>query len=665
MSSSSSSSRKKNADAERRPALMSETFMNHLLHTAAAACSFPANASIFSLHSYFPTMHTHPYDEEVQQIGAVGKCLSPSLEPAAGGTLSSMPNTPCVEASESLPALPPSTTCSQSSTINTAQPISTNTTRLTQAGYEYVCLHIASDIADALSLETYWTDLTAQIRVDHLVFFVLYCTHQRFSALKSLHLLEFLLKYEDTVAAGSNKEGEQVKAAAEEAAARAAAAAALLEQDKAADPPQAVDAAAAATPRDGEPPGSKKGKAAEKKDDKKKTKPPSKKEKLAAIAAEEERKRREEEAVQLAVEAERQRVLAAERCLLSWDEVLQHTLKEFLTAELEAGWRWDQFPWQPQVKDPSPSAPSSSSGNKGKKKGGEKARLQQLQEQEEEMKRQAAAAELPRENLYLKEDEMPVFTSVFLARGLLQHAALYQYLSRHEAVEEAEGEPDTFQLSTEIPMAYIPPLWTARYMGSSTSPAAGAEGAAAGASPHSARGSGENNNPTSPSAVAEAATSPSPGAASPTLGDGAEGSSTSGSAGAGGGGVLEDRHREEVAELMAERMVELQRFEAAHKETVEREAERARMAEQERKMEILFADDNKNRVIEDVYDSLEEGATRRQLAILKRVEALERTLGITRTMSIPAALRKESAAAGPGSAGGAGSGAADKRKKKK
>lgn len=587
--------------------------------------------------------------------------------------------------------------------------------RLAPEDYEYIALHLSSAIARSLNLEDYWSNLKSQIKVDSLVFFIFYCAHHRFTALKTLHLLEFFQDYEDLVAAGSNKEGELVAAAAEEAAARAAAAqAALADNSSLADGEVEGGSNGAANGGGGggagEASGRTGGASAEKKKsdskEKKRSKPPSKKEKLAALAAEEERKRKEQEAAELVLEAERQRQLAAERSLLSWEEMLQHTMKDFLTSELELGWRWDQFPWQSNKSTgllsagqpgsggggvgtqgnggtggaaaaaaggASGSASSTSGkggggGNIGGKKKGEKARLQQLQEIEEEQKRlAAAAAALPRENIYLREDEIPLFTNVFLARGLLQHASLYQYVLRHASMEVEEGEPSiTYHLAAEVPMESVPPIWMATYKGTtnpyqslqyagfshpSLSSHSGmniintpnAEESVGGTShPHHAGGGTSTGNLST--------TQPGP---HPTTGHGSIGNRTlphtaSGGMGRGGrsgmvpGGLRERQLSAAMGDFYAARDAEIRGLEQAHQEAVELEKERAKVAEEERQMRLLFQNKKKSEVVEDVYDSVQDCLTSRQLRILQRIEALEQQLGIAKAVNIPAVLQKDS-----------------------
>eukprot|EP00796_Vickermania_ingenoplastis_P001137 gene1138-668_t len=630
---------------------MDETFMEHLLQIASLAYPNPMNPAAFALHTSIPTLH-----QTVPMLPRPGSSSS-SLLPSAGTTTTDrFANSPRLGSAGPGELTGPSLSLVPNTILSVLVPNTAGAPALSAEDYEYITLHLSSAIARSLNVEDYWTNLPSQIKVDHLVFFVLYCAHNRFSPLKSLHLLEFLLQYEDLVAAGCNKEGELVAAAAEEAAAKAkAAAAALVEKPTDGDGDGDGDGAADAEGKDGAAAadgagdaGKKKGK--DKKEEKKRSKPPSKKERLAALAAEEERKRKEEEAAQLAIDAERQRQLAAERSQLTWEEMLQHTLKEFLMSELEAGWRWDQFPWQPQTAPSgSPSSAPSSANPKGVgKKKGEKARLQQMQEQEEELKRLAAAAALPRENLYLKQEEIPLFTTVFLGRGLLQHAQLYQYCLHNSEMAIKEDAPAVqFDLATEMPMAHIPPLWTARYFPGPS--AVGGLGTVE--DPYgSAGGAAGNNRSVGPGVAHKAAMS-----ATAPLGTGSgSGAPADGSTGTGAeeavGRPRQDRRTEELNEFLAERNEELRRFEESHREAVEREAERQRIAEQERQMQILFENEHKNQVIEDVFEGLADSATRRQLSILKRVEALEVTLGITRPVEIPAVLQGKHDDAGPNSA---------------
>lgn len=813
-----SSSKRKNVllpDAERRPVLLEEAFIDRLLQMASMAFPHPMNPAAFALHTSVPTLHRTPSPrpppgsagESMLDDDPLSRCSSSSSYPpecptqesfsaysrsgdmiigkdpvsptppygtwsdsggkkslflsmmmgstanssmapsttgspswaaasgfaTAGGPVGSSslptnssgggqpsPASASIASPAGLPVLSPAqvTGTTPLSTSNlkeniVAQDGVVGVPRLGQEDYEFIALHLSSCIARSLNMEDYWTNLKSQIKVDSLVLFVFYCAHHRFSALKSLHLLEFLQDYEDLVAAGCNKEGELVAAAAEEAASRAAAAqAALVGNAPLAEGREGEQSGSTTAVGAGGGDGSARGdssKASKKKADskeKKRTKPPSKKEKLAALAAEEERKRKEQEVAELVLEAERQRQLAAERSLLSWEEMLLHTMKDFLTSELELGWRWDQFPWHSNkaagllnnghggtvagaagngvnggaavataATGPAGAAEGKSSGggSSGGKKKGEKARLLQLQEQEEEQKRlAAAAAALPRENIYLRPQEIPLFTTLFLGRGLLQHASLYQYVLRHTCMEEDERPPLTYHLATEFPMESVPPIWTASYKGLtnpylspqstalshhmgnptppflhhrssngdegstgtnlSTSSSVGGGGHAAGASPSSPvashGGSGNKLAPHPPS--------------------GAEGRERGSLSGAPGrltnvpGGVRERHLAVAMAEFYAAQEAELEGLEKAHQEAVELEKERARIAEEERQMSLLFQDKKKTEVVEDVYDSVQDCLTSRQLHILERIDALEVQLGISKAVNIPSVLQKDS-----------------------
>lgn len=832
--SSANSGKRKNVllpDAERRPVLLEEAFIDRLLQMASMAFPYPMNPGSFALHTSVPTLHRTPSPrfppgtagESVLDDDQLSRCSSSSSYPpecpARESFSAYLPSGDVTMGKGLASPAPPYSTWSDSggkkglflsmmmgSTVNNSmtpsttgsprwamassfttsgapvgssalpanssvsgQPLAGNVSiastaalsgaspapvaattslstsnlkenilapegvglpRLGQEDYEFITLHLSSAIARSLNMEDYWTNLKSQIKVDSLVFFVFYCAHHRFSPLKSLHLLEFLQDYEDLVAAGCNKEGELVAAAAEEAAARAAAAQAALVGNaslgEGGEGEHGGNATATGAGGEGNARGgsSKPDKKKADSKEKKRMKPPSKKEKLAALAAEEERKRKEQEAAELVLEAERQRQLAAERSLLSWEEMLLHTMKDFLMSELELGWRWDQFPWHSNkasgllnyghggvgagaggnggnggaavaiaATGPAGSAEGKSSGgvSSGGKRKGEKARLQQLQEQEEEQKRlAAAAAALPRENIYLRPQEIPLFTTSFLGRGLLQHASLYQYVLRHAYMEEDELPPITYHLATELPMESVPPIWTASYRGSSNpyvspfstasshsmgnpntpflhhnSPS-GEEGSA-GANTQSHHGggsmssSGGNNTNLSTSSTGGGGPTIAPPVSSPIgshggsgnrlvphLPSGAEGRGRSSWVGPLGkttnvpGGVRERQLGVAMTEFYAAQDAELEGLEKAHQEAVELEKERARIAEEDRQMSLLFRDKKKTEVVEDVYDSVQDCLTSRQLRILQRLDALELQLGISKAVNIPAVFQKDS-----------------------
>lgn len=666
----------------------------------------------------YPSSSVPPPGSPSNRVGSGSNSASPSFSNAsttAGAVAPVLPSTQAVSGSGSLSTLPVKESSS------TQEPLKAQ--RLAPEDYEYIALHLSSSIARSLNLEDYWTNLKSQIKVDSLVFFIFYCAHHRFTALKTLHLLEFLQGYEGLVEAGCNKEGELVAAAAEEAAARAAAAqAALADNSSHAEEVESVSTVPATGGGGGAGDVNARGgvgSADKKKSDsreKKRSKPPSKKEKLAALAAEEERKRKEEEAAELVLEAERQRQLAAERSLLSWEEMLQHTMKDFLMSELELGWRWDQFPWQsnkaggllspgytggssgngavgqgnggaggasaPATGGASGNAGSSSGksgggGNSGGgKKKGEKARLQQIQELEEEQKRlAAAAAALPRENIYLRLDEIPLFTAVFLARGLLQHASLYQYVLRHSYMEDEDRQPPIlYKLATEVPMESVPPIWMATYKGV-TNPYQSLQ---YGVPPHPSLSSHSGINITAPSLsnnnnsntlnvedgagmtpalnhggsggsnnhLSGAQPVPNPTSGHSSGGNKSLPQSSLGGARRGGGGtnvpggVREVQLAVAMADFYAARDTELRRLEEAHQEAVRKERERAKIAEEDRQMRLLFKNQKKSEVVENVYDSVQDCLTSRQLHILQRIEALEQQLGITKPVNIPSVLQK-------------------------
>lgn len=631
-------------DNERRPSLMEESFLEHLLQVAGMLYPNPVNPASFSFDHTIPCLHA-PVDSCAPECGRGGEMMSPrdhsprTEQNASYPSLPSAGSLPSAANSPSVVTVVLPSPCISPSHQTAPMPITTPVglgfepnNALSAFDCEYIMLYLSSAVSRSLNLEDYWSNLKSQIIVDQRVFFIAYCAYHKFSTLKALHLLEFLLRYEDLVAAGCNKEGERVSAAAQEATARAEAAAAKLaaedpqEEEEAPNDTVSRDTSRSTTPAGGnQETDSARRKASKEKP--KRVKPPSKKEKLALLAAEEQHRAEVAEAQRLAEEAAKQRRLAAERSKLSWEEILQHTMKTFLMEEYESGWRWDQFPWQPA---PTTAAASGGAGGGGGgKKKGEKARLQQAQDQEAERRRLAAAAALPRENIYLKVEEIPLFSSVFLARGLLQHAFLYRYLQdpSHSAMEEV-AEPIVIDMAFEVPLARVEPLWNARYIAPPPKEESTVGASTMRSTPSSMffkpQGAGAANSTLPP---AGAAGSGVHGGATPTVtilslkpDETAGGSAATGEA----------KMRHLADEFFSERAAELESMEKAHSEKVELEVLKERLAEQERKMKVLFEDERKNLVIEDVYQSLEDTVTKRQLHILQRVEALEAALGIIR-----------------------------------
>lgn len=326
-----------------------------------------------------------------------------------------------------------------------------------------------------------------------------------------------------------------------------------------------------------------------------------------------------------------------------YEEALRQALTAFLTNEVEMGWRWEQVPRQPLhgLSSSATGAPSSGSAKK-KPSRSERARQQQQQQQEleEEQRRLAAAAALPPENIYLKANEVSAYMEPFVRRGLLQHAALYEYLARHPTQSVPADGPQVLSLVLEQPV--IPPFLDSAQSFLHDDPRY---------TVHAGVSAGEE---------AHRAAPPGPGQATAatqsTKGNSARGSTTTtprgGVAGnnARGAGGKEGRHaggeaaqptrpstatievtavKAPLEVLRAEQEKEMAALTRSHAEAVAAAAHHAKVAETQRAMELTFENrEGTTKAVSDVYEEVEREVQERQARILQRVTALEVSLGL-------------------------------------
>ncbi|CCW61131.1 unnamed protein product [Phytomonas sp. EM1] len=441
---------------------------------------------------------------------------------------------------------------------------------------------------------TYWVDLGQQIEVDRWVEFSRYCAANGFRPLKAKHLMECLLSFKQLIEQGK-----------------------LHEEDKTGEGRKCITThqqTSQASPTN----------------DNTLSSSPNGSDMLANTS-------KGEEIITTAVEV-------GLPPTPFWMQIQQH-LKDFVTREIDLGYKWervhhsvDAFSGVSPVgagpmssvstqrldeeagfgleKPPAAAAIVKRKG-KSEKPTRQQQLLQQQQEQLDEERRQIAAsmsASMPSENIYLTPDEIPDFVN-YLYRGLLQHSALYQYLSKYpqtieNKVEEFQtGSTDSFLLLLEEPMP-IPPLNLSTEMLSTYS-------ATVEPAPSIPIKNGRANtfaatlNSNTVSSTVEAT-----GTLSPLPGKG-----------------LEAGSREKVSKSPLDLFQDMQKQEIdrlaiKYHEEIAKEERRARAEQIEKEMTLFFEMYGTQKAVDDIYTSIDSEVRQQQWRILQRVKALEVALGI-------------------------------------
>lgn len=467
-----------------------------------------------------------------------------------------------------------------------------------------IALCMTAVVAQALNAEDYWVNLKHQIEVDHYVTFICYCAAQQFSALKTLHLLQWWTQYRAMVS-------DQTHVSCLGLGSRRPS---VVNTNEAVPPIPHATASVASGGAGSHKGNNRKGRSA------------SYVGGSIALSAD-----RRESRASLAVsdgctdsnscagslQGGHTGSAGAAEPYNSHAEAIAGEVQRFVTAELEDGWAWLQIPRQQATRS------MSLSGRVNAGKGGrmDKAKQQQQQqEMEEEERRMALIASMPPENIFLSAEEVPGFLKFVIEEDLLSHAALYTYVASMppptSTIAPYASAPHCFTVTVETPMTVLP-LSEAMLMpltgsGASTHPLDTTD-AAQTAPP--ARVAPEPHQRDLPRVKSFAAK------------DGGREEKAS--------DASEVRPQEPaVVELSAvellkrEKEKELTRYREEHHVAVEAERRRQLMAQREEEMQLYFEKESTAEAVHAVYGSLEASVTQRQLHILQRIEALEVTLGL-------------------------------------
>ncbi|KAF5217123.1 hypothetical protein TcYC6_0041650 [Trypanosoma cruzi] len=122
-------------------------------------------------------------------------------------------------------------------------------------------------------------------------------------------------------------------------------------------------------------------------------------------------------------------------------EEMRCELMNFVSSEIEEGWKWRQTPPVDEIATEPP--PSSKNLNKKGIRATDKVAIEEVE----------ATALLPRENIYLTKEGVGPFCT-YLLHGIIQHASLHAYLACHQRETRA---PNDIFVFTELPVI-APPL---------------------------------------------------------------------------------------------------------------------------------------------------------------------------------------------------------------
>ncbi|CCW71240.1 unnamed protein product [Phytomonas sp. Hart1] len=327
-----------------------------------------------------------------------------------------------------------------------------------------------------------------------------------------------------------------------------------------------------------------------------------------------------------------------------WIQV-QQQLKDFVIKEIDLGCKWERIHHSADMfsgvsapgagpmlnvstlrfdddsgfgpEKPPAAATLVKRKGKGEKTSRQQQLLQQQQEQLEEEKRQIVAtmsASMPSENIHLTPVEIPDFLN-YLYKGLLQHAALYQYLSQYPQAEEKSveelqaGSNNCFLLPLEEPMS-IPPLNLSNEM----------------LSTYSATVEPVPSIPIKTGRTNTIVTTPIINAAAPAAEVAVTLPSSSGKG-------LEGESRERVSEsplsvLQTLQKQEINKLGVKYQEEIASEERLARAEQIEKEMTLFFETHGTQKAVDDIYMSIDHELRQKQWHILQRVKALEVALGI-------------------------------------
>ncbi|RNF18889.1 uncharacterized protein Tco025E_04325 [Trypanosoma conorhini] len=122
-------------------------------------------------------------------------------------------------------------------------------------------------------------------------------------------------------------------------------------------------------------------------------------------------------------------------------EEMRKELTNFVSSEIEEGWKWRQTP--PIDENAAEQPPPSKSASKKAARATDKVAVEEVE----------ATTLLPRENMYLTKESIGPFC-IYLFQGIIQHASLHVYVARHQQETRVSND---FSIFVELPVP-APPL---------------------------------------------------------------------------------------------------------------------------------------------------------------------------------------------------------------